>query len=338
MKVTKNLPSNPSQRLPIELSLRVFEYLSWTDLLTCSAVSRRWYRLANDPVVWRTICDAHGWAWRRPTSMIREFERLRKPQLEDEVPSDDDEGMGSDQEAYESANEETHLAPQPSRLTQALPAYQIGYSHNSSSSLTLDNRKRQRHSAPSTFASPSPIPIPNYKLLHQTHVRLRGRVLRGSYELTVLQDRARRNELPRPTGPTGHTATIYCLQLHILPDGEQVLFTGSKDRTLREWDLTGRCVRRVFSGAHTSSILSLCAHGGYLASGDSDCAVALWDLATGHLMLRRKDHTNSVLSVRFDDERLVTCSKGNDYSPLLSFSHTHILWQIGQSERTACPG
>jgi hypothetical protein len=241
--------------------------------------------------------------------MLREMERLRKPQLEEDEHLDEDEGMGGEED---SSGDETYpyFAPGPSRLTQVLPSYQVGSSYASSSSLTLDSRKRQRHSAPSAFTSPSPVPLPDYKLLHQTHVRLRERVLRGSYELIVLQDRTRRTDPPNPNGPNGHTATIYCLALHTLASGEQVLFTGSKDRTIREWDLAQRRVRRVFAGGHNSSILSVCAHNGYLVSGGSDCVVALWDLLDGRLIARKTDHSDSVLSVRFDDRRLVTCSKG----------------------------
>lgn len=66
----------------------------------------------------------------------------------------------------------------------------------------------------------------------------------------------------------------------------------------------------MFSGVHSSSILSLCAHGEYLISGGSDCIVALWDLTTGTPLVWRTDHSDSVLSVRFDEKRLVTCSKG----------------------------
>jgi WD40 repeat protein len=268
-------------------------------------VSRRWHLLANDPVLWKAICDEQGWTWRRPTSMLREIERLRNPHLdEDEIP-DEDEGMGGEED--EDA-QHPYLAAGPSRLTQALPSYQVG--SVSFSGVSLDPRKRQRLSAPSALASPSPAPLPDYKLLHQTHVRLRARVLRGAYELVVLQDRPRRSDPTTPDALGGHSATIYCLTLHTLPSGEQVLFTGSKDRTIREWDLARRRVRRVFQGGHGSSILSICAHGGFLASGGSDCVVAIWDLADGRLVTRKTDHMDSVLSVRFDDRRLVTCSKG----------------------------
>lgn len=242
--------------------------------------------------------------------MIREFERLRRPAVDDDIQSDDDEGMGSD-EGISDDETTTPYDPQaePSRVPE--PAELLP-----DPSPALVQRKRQRHSAPSAILSALPPPLPDYKLLHQTHVRLKERFLECSYEVIVLQDRKWRLDQPRASdGTNGHTATIYCLQLHTLSDGDQVLFTGSKDRTLREWDLARRRVRRVFSGVHSSSILSLCAHGQYLISGGSDCIVALWDLTTGTPLVWRTDHSDSVLSVRFDEKRLVTCSKGHS-SPL----------------------
>lgn len=145
----------------------------------------------------------------------------------------------------------------------------------------------------------------DYKLLHQTHIRLRARFARGSYALSCLQARN------APAGARAHTNTIYCLTLYTCPaTGEQVLLTGSKDRSVREWDLKARRVRRVLEQVHVGSVLSLCARDGWAASGGSDRVVAVYEMGEGNVVSRRRDHTDSVLCVRFDKQRLVTCSKG----------------------------
>ena len=159
--------------------------------------------------------------------------------------------------------------------------------------------------------SPSPvIPIaqsvqhqhPNYKRLHLTHTRLRHRYLSGSYRLSTLQSRG---------SPTSHTNTIYCLQLYTYPEtGVQVLFTGSKDRTIKEWDLATGSVLRTIQGVHEGSVLSICVYGDYLASAGSDSNVVVWDLVENKVVKVVDDHEDSVLCVRFDDARLVSCSKG----------------------------
>lgn len=86
-------------------------------------------------------------------------------------------------------------------------------------------------------------------------------------------------------------------------------------------------VKRVLGGVHESSVLSVCvgsgpaqargsANSAYVASGGSDRRVVVWELGMDGEAEREKlvgilnDHEDSVLCVRFDSERLVTCSKG----------------------------
>jgi WD40 repeat protein len=162
-----------------------------------------------------------------------------------------------------------------------------------------------RHSAPSVLKTMGPTSIlkPDYKLLHQTRTKLHNRFLSSSYRLSALQTRG--------APPNAHTNTIYCLQLYTYPSGLQVLFTGSRDKTIREWNLTTGMVERVISDIHSSSVLSICVHNGFVASAGSDRRVAVWDLENNKLVKVICDHEDSVLCVRFDDERLVSCSKGN---------------------------
>jgi WD40 repeat protein len=142
----------------------------------------------------------------------------------------------------------------------------------------------------------------NYKLLHLTRTRLRHRFLSGSYRLSTLQSRG---------SPASHTNTIYCLQLYTYPKtGIQVLFTGSKDRTIKEWDLATGAVLRTIEGVHEGSVLSICVYGDYIASAGSDSNVVVWDLVGNKVVKVIDDHEDSVLCVRFDDARLVSCSKG----------------------------
>ena len=166
-----------------------------------------------------------------------------------------------------------------------------------------------RHSAPSSLPSSSSL-FPNYKLLHQTHTRLYTRFLYSSYRLSTLQ--ARPGGRPNEQGTTNlHTSTIYCLQLYTDPHtGIQTLFTGSKDKSIREWDLQTSQFIKVVHNIHQGSVLSLAAHEGLLCSAGSDSRVCLWNLAGNVPLSAIRDHTDSVLAVRFDKKRLVSCSKG----------------------------
>ena len=150
---------------------------------------------------------------------------------------------------------------------------------------------------------------PNYKLLHLTCTRLQHRFFSGSHRLSTLQSRGT---------PGSHTNTIYCLQLYTYPrTGNQVLFTGSKDRTIKEWDLSTGAVLRTIEGIHEGSVLSICVYGDYLASAGSDSNVVMWDLVQNKMAKIMDDHEDSVLCVRFDDTRLVSCSKGEAFPEML---------------------
>ncbi|KAI5122212.1 hypothetical protein M0805_002701 [Coniferiporia weirii] len=318
------------EALPSEIALLVFSYLPWPTLLRCSLVSRRWRALADDNSLWKRLCAQRGWAWRWPS--VRR-EPLRP--LGDGVMDHNDEGMGDDEEVDAS----TSFAL-PVGSEQGAPVAQTVVCHRDPHVFGLpatprinqharaEGTRRRRGSSPAPLAmtvasnalgessqhatnvlrysSPSMLPTtrtqrPNYKLLHQTHVLLKNRLLHGSYRFSTLQT---------CETPNVHTSMIYCLQLYTYAnDGRQVLFTGSKDSTVREWNLSTGAVDRVFEGVHTESVLSLCAHGNYLASGGSDLRVCIWDLRDGSLVTSFTDHQDSVLCVRFDSERLVTCSK-----------------------------
>lgn len=143
----------------------------------------------------------------------------------------------------------------------------------------------------------------------------------------------------------GHTSTIYaiCLASDVVT-GERTLFTASRDQTILQWKLsssspdfastsdsrtgwnsesrrawrstsTSSLPMRVFQGGHQGSVLSICVapEFGYLVSGGSDGRIVIWDMATGMPLKILADpvaHEDSVLCVRCDDKRLVSCSKG----------------------------
>ncbi|KAI0780393.1 WD40 repeat-like protein [Trametes elegans] len=290
--------------LPPETALHIFSYLPYQSLMTCALVSRRWRNIADDQSLWKSLCLARKWEWRVPLQTFQlTSDSCPEGPLGNEVDSDD-EGMG-DEEDSDGDNvraEDSGFVsmdvdvPLPSSSSAILPAGPGPSSLQARSS-------RTRHSAPSVLQSGGGAPHlrPNFKLLHQTHVRLRSRFVGGSYTLSNLQTRG---------APNSHSNTIYCLQLYTYPEtGTQVLFTGSKDRTIREWDLSTGSVVRVLEGVHESSVLSICVHRGILASASSDRRVVVWDLASNEPVKTIQDHDDSVLCVRFDDRRLVSCSK-----------------------------
>ena len=263
---------------------------------------------------------------------MHDFELAQKMRAGVDLEVGDDEGMGEDEDEDEEDEDSVDLdgesmdvdtAPSMSTsnlsILQSLSSLFLFDTAPPSSPPKARLPPRNRHSAPSILPSLSHSPLlkPNYKLLYQTRIHLRNRILTSSYKLSILQDRG--------SPSNGHTNTIYCLQLYTYPEtGVQTLFTGSKDRTIREWNLTTGCVERVIKGVHESSVLSLCVNGGLVASGGSDRRVVVWDLRKDRLVKMIMDHEDSVLCVRFDEERLVSCSKGGFSFKLYFFCHCRI--------------
>ncbi|KAI0505333.1 hypothetical protein F5B22DRAFT_639995 [Xylaria bambusicola] len=117
-------------------------------------------------------------------------------------------------------------------------------------------------------------------------------------------------QLPHPDHPEeGHKECIYSLQYN-----SEYLVSGSRDRTLRIWNLhTRRLVRPPLAG-HNGSVLCLQFDSDpeedLIVSGSSDSDVILWRFSTGEILQRlKRAHRESVLNVKFDKRILVTCSK-----------------------------
>ncbi|KAK7948469.1 WD domain-containing protein [Apiospora aurea] len=117
-------------------------------------------------------------------------------------------------------------------------------------------------------------------------------------------------QFPHPNHPEeGHGECVYSLQFN-----SEYLVSGSRDQTIRIWNMqTRRLVRQPLRG-HVGSVLCLQFQSDpeddLIVSGSSDSDVILWKFSTGQPIQRlRKAHTESVLNVKFDKRILVTCSK-----------------------------
>lgn len=126
----------------------------------------------------------------------------------------------------------------------------------------------------------------------------------------------------------GHTSTVRCLQ--IVPaisgsgeDPSNLIITGSRDSTLRVWqlpeygDLTMVTVRSPDSSlseehnpyfvrallGHTQSVRAIAAHGDTLVSGSYDFSVRIWQISSGKCLWNLRGHTQKVYSVVLDTKQ-----------------------------------
>ena len=122
----------------------------------------------------------------------------------------------------------------------------------------------------------------------------------------------------------GHKSTVRCLQI-IMPrlqtDGkylpeDPIIVTGSRDSTVRVWSLptkgswylpmTAEAKNRYFIRkleGHSQSVRALSGAGDTLVTGSYDHTVRVWRISTGECRRCLKGHTNRVYSVVYDAER-----------------------------------
>ena len=117
-------------------------------------------------------------------------------------------------------------------------------------------------------------------------------------------------QLPHPDYPEeAHCECVYTIQYM----GRYVV-SGSRDQTLRKWDLeTQRLVGNPMLG-HSASVLCLqfdsSPEEDVIISGSSDTNVLIWRFSTCQLLGRiYQAHKEPVLNLKFDARFLVTCSK-----------------------------
>ena len=166
----------------------------------------------------------------------------------------------------------------------------------------------RRPSAASLALSPSLMLPPssgaariNWRFLYKQRKRLEDNWTSGRYV---------NFQFPHPDfAYEAHTECVYTIQY-----SRKHLVSGSRDQTLRVWDLnTKRLVRKPLVG-HAGSVLCLQFDDDpkedVIMSGSSDTDVIIWRFSTGEIIKKlHHAHRESVLNLKFDDRFLITCSK-----------------------------
>ena len=141
----------------------------------------------------------------------------------------------------------------------------------------------------------------NYQYMYKQKRRLEDNWDKGRYKNFQLPHRNFPNE--------AHEECVYTIQYQ-----GDYLVSGSRDRTVRIWNLnSGRLAQRPLK-AHVGSVLCLQFDSrpeeNIIISGSSDTHVILWRFSTGKIIRKILNaHKESVLNLRFDHRFLITCSK-----------------------------
>ena len=121
---------------------------------------------------------------------------------------------------------------------------------------------------------------------------------------------------------SGHTGAVWAVT--VTPDGRYAV-SGSRDNTVRVWDLASGETVRIFSG-HTGRVgaVAVTPDGRHAVSGSGDGTVLMWDLASGEAVRIFSGHLDSVnaVAVTADGRHAVS---GSDDGTLL-------MWDLASGE------
>ena len=109
----------------------------------------------------------------------------------------------------------------------------------------------------------------------------------------------------------GHSGPLMCLAIS---PGEDVIVSGSKDHTLKLWELKeGTCIRTLEGHKAAVACVEFSPNGRFLVSGSHDKTLRLWEVETGRCIYTLEEHANWVEHAKFtpDGRRIVSGSRDN---------------------------
>lgn len=310
---------DPVHKLPPEITAEIFSYLDPATLLKASLVSRDWRnRTITDSRLWRGMYIKEG--WRLDFAAIRQYEQLHsevsishsrksrtrhadsdvsEPQLKKRVIE-----AGFNHRDFSS--HASHSNPPWNEQHQSVeadvptPSQEAEYERGS-------GECPGGHSSSSTKNSPLLIRLPNgiakinWPYLYKQRRRLEDNWLKGRF--TNFQ-------LPHPSHiEEAHEECVYTIQFM-----GKWLVSGSRDKTVRVWDMDRRRLHLPPLRGHQTSVLCLqfdpSPEEDVIISGGSDKNVIVWRFSTGEKIFELANaHLDSVLNLKFNKTYLVTCSK-----------------------------
>jgi F-box and WD-40 domain protein CDC4 len=101
----------------------------------------------------------------------------------------------------------------------------------------------------------------------------------------------------------GHTSTVRCLKM----SDAHTAISGSRDTTLRIWDLKKGLCKHVLIG-HQASVRCLEIHGDIVVSGSYDTTAKIWSISEGKCLRTLTGHFSQIYAIAFDGKKIATGS------------------------------
>lgn len=318
---------DPVACLPQEIISNIFENLQPKSLCIASLASRAWKHRAHDPRLWRRLFLREGWACNVPEMQALEemakaysrrtlaetvsiLEHLHAQHQRASFRTLDLQPPGLDGEVDGSLDLPDMLLDigVPS-APLARPPYSADVEMQDVPSLPVSTpliSASRPYSFPRFAKLLTMDPIFDRPTLNWQYIYTQRRRLERNWFLGKFTN----FRLPHPdyTEET-HTQCVYTIQF-----SNNHLVSGSRDKSVRVWDLRTQRLRLPPLEGHTGSVLCLQfderASQDVIISGGSDADVIVWRFSDGTMIKRMASaHSESVLNLRFDERYLVTCSK-----------------------------
>lgn len=101
----------------------------------------------------------------------------------------------------------------------------------------------------------------------------------------------------------GHTSTVRCLKM----SDANTAISGSRDTTLRIWDLKKGICKHILVG-HQASVRCLEIHGDIVVSGSYDTTAKIWSISEGKCLRTLTGHFSQIYAIAFDGKKIATGS------------------------------
>jgi F-box and WD-40 domain protein 1/11 len=352
-RLTPLLHMDPVTKLPPEVTSIIFSNLPASTLLTASLASRAWRERILDSSLWKELYAGQGWGMEVKELRSLEASQCNKrgkgkahmrtsdatsgePQLKRratghsirshhsaEVPQwrEQHGKIEADTENYdEIVDYEMQDAPGAGQYPQSPPRRNKRQSQHSDDGMSMTSTLAHvsGSAAAGTGAASLHPPLKPSLLLEDASAVESGERINWSFlykqrrrlEENWSKGRFTNFQLPHPQHLyEAHTECVYTIQFF-----GRWLVSGSRDKTLRIWDLDTRRLRGKPLHGHSQSVLCLqfdpTEEEDVIISGSSDTSVIVWRFSDGQKIHEiPQAHTESVLNLRFDKRYLVTCSK-----------------------------
>lgn len=341
-KLTPLLHMNPVELLPPEVTFEIFSHLDASTLLTACLASQTWRERILDPRLWQQLYKTEGWAV--DMKEVKSFEETQAALVRSELRKGKGRmrlSFGKGEPSMKRRATSDWLDSSTRKVSADVSQWREQHGVVEADTDGTDTVDQEMQDVNGSFSQLSP-PRPNKRHSHdsgdemdytedslveptesnelkllvedaQGDIKMNWPYLykqRHRLEMNWQKGRYVNFQLPHPSFPQeAHTECVYTIQFY-----GKWLVSGSRDKTLRIWDLETRRLRGKPLVGHSQSVLCLQFdprdEEDVIISGSSDSSVIVWRFSTGQkLHVMPSAHEESVLNLRFDKRYLVTCSK-----------------------------